>query len=127
MFGVPHVAVQEARLLVPEGCCKSFSSTDRGEVGSGEAFIVAIDFRLWRQLMSVNRCLALEALDMPHILFLTSHLSHGLLAYQHSISDIPRHRLVVVEEAFRRHHFFPAHPLSRMLPSRINLHRPDLA
>lgn len=77
--------------------------------------------------MSIGMYLTLKALVMSHILFLTSHGSYRLLAHKHSIPDVLRHRLVVVEEAFCRHHLFPAHPLSRMLPSRINLHRPDFA
>jgi len=63
---------------------------------------------------------------MPNILFLTSHGSDRLLAYNHSILDVLRHRLIIMEEAFCRHHLLPAHALGRMLPSRINLYRPDL-
>ena len=69
--------------------------------------------------------LALKALVVPHMLFLTSRGSYWLLAQEYPIFDILRHRLVIVEEAFGWYHFLPTYALGRMLPSRIDLHWPD--
>jgi hypothetical protein len=71
--------------------------------------------------------LVLNTLIVSHNIFLAFHGSDRLLAYKYPVLDVLRHRLIIMEEAFRWHHFLPAHALSRMLPSWVNLHRPDLA